>query len=78
MPNEPVVHVIDDDEAMRDSLQFMLDAAGLQARTWESAVSFAELLLGKDYEVHGIIRRSSPRWDRSSGVASSPTFECPT
>ena len=35
--NEPFVHVIDDDEAMRDSLSFMLDAAGLRSRAWESA-----------------------------------------
>ena len=38
--NEPFVHVIDDDEAMRDSLSFMLDAAGLRSRAWESAVAF--------------------------------------
>lgn len=42
--NEPFVHVIDDDEAMRDSLSFMLDAAGLRSRAWESALAFlAEL-----------------------------------
>lgn len=44
MANEPVVHVIDDDEAMRDSLDFMLDAAGVKARTWESAVAFVDAL----------------------------------
>jgi two-component system, LuxR family, response regulator FixJ len=37
---EPVVHVIDDDEPMRESLQFLLDAAGLEARTYESAIGF--------------------------------------
>jgi len=37
---DPVVHVIDDDPAMRDSLSFLLDTAGLQARTYESAVDF--------------------------------------
>jgi two-component system response regulator FixJ len=40
MEGEPIVHVIDDDEAMRDSLGFMLDAAGLESRGWESAVQF--------------------------------------
>ena len=40
MSSEPVVHVIDDDEAVRDSLEFMLDAAGLDVRTWESAREF--------------------------------------
>ena len=41
---ESVVHVIDDDEAMRDSLAFLLDTAGLQARTYESALQFLETL----------------------------------
>ena len=40
--SEPVVHVIDDDPAMRDSLTFLLDTAGLQATTYESAVDFLE------------------------------------
>lgn len=37
---ESVVHVIDDDEAMRDSLAFLLDTAGLKARTYDSARQF--------------------------------------
>ncbi|MBA4793777.1 MAG: response regulator [Phenylobacterium sp.] len=41
---EPVVHVIDDDEAMRQSLAFLLDTAGLAARTYESAPQFLEVL----------------------------------
>lgn len=40
---EPVVHVIDDDEAMRDSLSFLLDTAGLPARAYESAVNFLDI-----------------------------------
>ena len=48
MANEPVVHVIDDDEAVRDSLEFMLDAAGLAVRSWESAVAFLSGLDGDD------------------------------
>jgi two-component system response regulator FixJ len=40
--SKPVVHVIDDDEAMRDSLAFLLDTSGLTARTYDSAVSFLE------------------------------------
>ncbi len=44
MANDPVVHVIDDDEAVRDSLEFMLDAAGFQVRTWDSAISFLAAL----------------------------------
>jgi two-component system response regulator FixJ len=34
------VHVIDDDPAMRESLTFLLDSAGLTAATYESAVEF--------------------------------------
>ena len=40
----PVVHIVDDDEAMRDSLLFLLDSAGLEARAYDSAVSFLEVL----------------------------------
>ncbi len=40
--SDDVVHVIDDDEAMRDSLAFLLDCAGLNARTYESAPRFLE------------------------------------
>ena len=38
------VYVIDDDEAMRDSLQFLLDAAGFQVKLFETASSFLETL----------------------------------
>jgi two-component system response regulator FixJ len=38
------VHVIDDDEAMRESLAFLLDTSGLAARTYDSAVSFLDQL----------------------------------
>lgn len=37
-----LVHVIDDDEAVRDSLAFLLGTAGMACRTWESAVAFLE------------------------------------
>lgn len=43
---EPVVHVIDDDEAMRESLAFLLDTAGFTSRTYESAVEFLEQIEG--------------------------------
>ena len=38
--NEIVVHVIDDDAAVRDSIAFLLETAGLEVRTHESAVAF--------------------------------------
>ena len=40
MASDIVVNVIDDDDAVRDSIAFLLDTAGLRARTWESAVVF--------------------------------------
>lgn len=40
MASEAVVHVIDDDDAMRDSLSFLLESAGFEARTYESAALF--------------------------------------
>lgn len=40
---EPLVHVIDDDDGMRDSLAFLLDSAGFAARTYDSAVRFLAL-----------------------------------
>ena len=40
MANETVVHVIDDDAAVRDSIAFLLGTADLRVRTYESAVAF--------------------------------------
>lgn len=40
MATEPVVHVIDDDEAARDSLSFLIDCAGIRVRTYPSAIAF--------------------------------------
>jgi len=44
MPAEALVHVIDDDDAVRDSLKFMLEAARLPVRTYESATAFMAVL----------------------------------
>ena len=44
MPPDPVVHVIDDDEAARDSLDFMLRTARFDVRTYDSAAAFLEAL----------------------------------
>ena len=40
MPEPALVHVIDDDDAVRDSLALLLDSADLAVRTYDSAVSF--------------------------------------
>lgn len=40
IPSETLVHVIDDDEAVRESIAFLLDTAGVLCRTYDSAESF--------------------------------------
>ena len=40
MPSSPVVHVIDDDDAARDSLTFLLRSAQIEVRSYETAPAF--------------------------------------
>lgn len=42
MTSETIVYVIDDDDAVRDSLAFLLESADLTVRTYESALQFLE------------------------------------
>jgi two-component system response regulator FixJ len=44
MPSDPVVHVIDDDDAARDALAFLLSAADFSVRTYESAKAFLDAI----------------------------------
>ena len=44
MPDKSVVHVIDDDEALRESLAFLLETAHFEVRTYDSALRFLEAL----------------------------------
>jgi two-component system response regulator FixJ len=44
MPTKSVVHVIDDDEAVRESLAFLLRSADLDVSTYESATAFLAAL----------------------------------
>ena len=45
MPSEKgIVHVIDDDEALRESLAFLLRTAKIEVRTYASAVAFLDAL----------------------------------
>jgi two-component system response regulator DctR len=37
---EPTVHVVDDDEAIRDALSWLLRSRGVAARSWPSAEAF--------------------------------------
>jgi two-component system response regulator FixJ len=43
---EPIVHLIDDDEAIRTSLSFVLEMHDLPARTYASAIEFLEVAEG--------------------------------
>jgi two-component system response regulator FixJ len=40
MPSEPLVHIIDDDQAVRDSLAFLLQSMRIRAIAHESAAAF--------------------------------------
>jgi len=44
MSSDTMVHVIDDDEAVRQSLEFLLRTFGFEVRTYESAVAFLDAL----------------------------------
>jgi two-component system, LuxR family, response regulator FixJ len=46
MPNKGKVYVIDDDEAMRDSLSFLLSAADFNVTLFETALNFLDALPG--------------------------------
>src|SRR6266576_4315016 len=49
MPANGKVYVIDDDEAMRDSLNFLLDSADFKVKLFETALSFLDALPGLDF-----------------------------
>jgi two-component system response regulator FixJ len=42
MPTDPVVHVVDDDDAVRHSLAFLLMSSGFAVRTYASATLFLD------------------------------------
>jgi two-component system response regulator FixJ len=44
MAADPIVHVIDDDEAVRQSIEFLLRTSGVSARTYDSASAFLDAL----------------------------------
>ena len=64
MAAEPVVHVIDDDETARESLEVLLDCAGLRVQAYESAVAFLEAVPAME---HGCIV-TDVRMPEMSGV----------
>src|SRR6476620_10109339 len=44
MSDSFVVHIVDDDEAVRQSLAFLLSTAGIPVRVYDSATSFLQAL----------------------------------
>jgi two-component system response regulator FixJ len=44
MPSDAIVHVVDDDEAVRHSLEFLLATAAIKVRMYESAEAFLKNL----------------------------------
>jgi two-component system response regulator FixJ len=44
LSSSPVVHVVDDDAAVRKSLAFLLSTAGMAVRVHESAIAFLQVL----------------------------------
>ena len=42
MSDERVIHLIDDDDAVRDSLAFLLGASGFRVKTYESGLRFLQ------------------------------------
>jgi two-component system, LuxR family, response regulator FixJ len=49
MPRRGSVYVIDDDQAMRDSLEFLLGSADFEVRLFESALDFLHEIPGLSY-----------------------------
>lgn len=49
MQPEPVIYVIDDDEAVRELLEFLLKTAGITVRGFNSAKPFLDVLSGIDF-----------------------------
>ena len=56
MPNKGKVYVIDDDEAMRDSLNFLLESADFNVTLFETAQSFLDALPGLGVWLRGLRR----------------------
>jgi two-component system response regulator FixJ len=44
MQREPIIYVIDDDDAVRNSMEFLLKTAGIKVRGFESAKAFLDVL----------------------------------
>jgi two-component system response regulator FixJ len=40
MPTKPIVHIVDDDSAIRDALSFLMKSIGFESKTYASAETF--------------------------------------
>jgi len=49
---DALVHVVDDDEAIRDSLAFLLESAGIRARTYPDPTAFLD---AEPWEAPGVL-----------------------
>jgi two-component system response regulator DctR len=50
--SQPIAYIVDDDEAIRDSLRWMLKSRGILSRSWDSAEAF---LGSYDETMHGCL-----------------------
>ena len=71
MTAKMVVHVIDDDDAMRDSLAFLLDVQGFSARLYESAAAFLGALPIDPETTRRAWHRAASRYRRSATTGAA-------
>lgn len=45
--NSPITHIVDDDPAVRDALQWLLKSRGVESKTWASAADFLSSAAGE-------------------------------
>ena len=48
----PVIHIIDDEESVRDSCAFLISSLGLSTQTWDSALTFLQQV---DIYAHAVV-----------------------
>jgi CheY-like chemotaxis protein len=74
MPSDAaVVHVVDDDEAMRQSMAFLLRTANIQVQTYEAAADFLNALSqAKAGCVVTDVRMPGDERDRTAATLAKP------